>query len=69
MNLPAAVDAMCKACIFDRDADGTWRQQVAACTARTCPLYQVRPAVDRRSGVQNAAKLPASQTETAGAAL
>lgn len=42
-SLRSAVDAMCRACICDSHGAGTWRAQVAACTARTCALYPVRP--------------------------
>jgi hypothetical protein len=37
------VEDMCKACIYDPGAEGAWRQQVEACTATSCPLYEVRP--------------------------
>lgn len=44
MSLRAAVNAMCKSCIYDPiGGGGTWRQQVEACTASRCPLYPVRP--------------------------
>jgi len=41
------VNAKCVECIYDPFAGaGTWRQQVEACTAVTCPLYQIRPLSD-----------------------
>jgi len=44
MSLRAAVNGKCRECICDpRAHGGTWRQQVAACTARGCPLFTVRP--------------------------
>ena len=44
MSLRAAINAMCKSCIYDAvGGRGTWRQQVEACTAPHCPLYAVRP--------------------------
>lgn len=44
MSLRAAVNAKCKECIYDPIAGrGTWRQQVEACTSRSCPLFAVRP--------------------------
>ena len=43
MSLRKAIDAMCKDCIYDDQDKGTWRQQVAACTLKTCPLHPVRP--------------------------
>lgn len=39
----SAINAFCKMCIYDKGAEGTWRQQVEACTAKTCPLFQFRP--------------------------
>lgn len=42
-SLREAIDAKCKDCIFDECEPGRWRQQVAACTCITCPLYPVRP--------------------------
>jgi hypothetical protein len=39
---------MCKDCTYDELDKGTWRQQVAACTIKTCPLHSVRP-VDKRT--------------------
>ena len=44
MSLRKAVNDKCKECIYDDSpGNGNWRQQVAACTAKTCPLYPVRP--------------------------
>lgn len=43
-SLRAAINAKCKACIYDpASGQGAWRQQVEACTDRTCPLWEVRP--------------------------
>ncbi len=42
-KLRRAVDQMCRSCIFDRRAKGTWRMQVELCTCSTCPLHPVRP--------------------------
>lgn len=39
----AAINAFCKQCIYDRHAAGNWRQQVEACGACSCPLYEFRP--------------------------
>lgn len=44
----AAVVAMCKGCIYDPQAPGTWRKQVEECTATGCPLYPVRPVSNYR---------------------
>jgi hypothetical protein len=44
MSLRAAINAMCKGCIYDPIAGtGTWRQQTQACTAIKCALWPVRP--------------------------
>jgi len=44
MSLRAAINAKCKECIYDPiGGTGNWRQQVGACTARSCPLWAVRP--------------------------
>ena len=43
-SMRAAIDAFCKQCIYDPiGGSGTWRQQVEACTAVKCPLYDFRP--------------------------
>lgn len=43
-SLRGAINAKCKECIYDpMGGAGTWREQVEACTSRTCPLYPVRP--------------------------
>lgn len=39
----AAVAAFCRSCIYDPEARGTWREQVAACADGRCPLHQLRP--------------------------
>lgn len=39
----AAIEAMCKTCIFDPNCPGTWREQVRDCTSPNCPLYELRP--------------------------
>ena len=47
-KLRNAIDNMCKDCTYDELDKGTWRQQVAVCTIKTCPLHSVRP-VDKRT--------------------
>jgi hypothetical protein len=43
-SLRSAINAMCHHCLYDRFSGlGSWRQQIEACTAKTCPLYNVRP--------------------------
>ncbi len=34
---------MCRSCIYDPAAKGSWRQQVAECNSVNCPLYNFRP--------------------------
>ena len=44
VSLRRAINSMCKNCIYDPiGGPGTWRQQVKACTSKTCPLYPCRP--------------------------
>lgn len=43
-HLRAAIDSMCRACIHDPAAPGTWREQVAQCSVLDCALWPVRPA-------------------------
>lgn len=38
-----AINRMCKSCIYDPSARGTWRQQVTLCSVTACPLYAHRP--------------------------
>ena len=45
-SLRAAINANCKACIFDKGAPGTWLGQVTLCSVKTCELYDVRPTTD-----------------------
>jgi len=42
-GLRARVNLMCKDCIYDEKAPGSWRKQVQNCTVTLCPLYEVRP--------------------------
>ena len=38
------INAFCCECIYDPiGGQGSWRQQVEACPATTCPLYPIRP--------------------------
>jgi len=37
------INAMCIECLYCPGEGGSWRQQVEACTVKTCPLYPVRP--------------------------
>ena len=42
-GLRQAIDAHCRACIFDPATPGTWREQVADCASANCRLFDVRP--------------------------
>ena len=43
-SLRKSIDKMCKQCIYDpHPGNGTWRQQVEACTSKDCALFDVRP--------------------------
>ena len=45
ISLRKAINEKCKDCIFDPQCGGgTWRAQVAQCSARNCPLWPIRPA-------------------------
>ncbi|WP_415903186.1 hypothetical protein ACMXYR_05200 [Neptuniibacter sp. QD29_5] len=43
MSLRQPINNMCKACIYDENSSGTWKQQVTDCTSKSCPLFNVRP--------------------------
>jgi hypothetical protein len=43
-SLRAAINGKCRDCIYDAAAPGSWRAQVAQCSAKACPLWPVRPA-------------------------
>ncbi|MGH8258281.1 MAG: hypothetical protein ACREUG_01170 [Steroidobacteraceae bacterium] len=71
MSLRAAIDAMCKSCMYDPIGGvGTWRAQVERCTAYSCPLHRVRPKVRQRievrPEVQDEAKLAPKRTIAVG---
>lgn len=42
MSLRIVINEKCKDCIYDPASSGTWRQQVALCSIKTCPLWDVR---------------------------
>ena len=42
MSLRKAINQMCKSCIHDPLSPGTWRQQVFLCSAKSCPLWDIR---------------------------
>jgi len=43
ISLRKSINDKCKDCIYDEYGAGNWRQQVASCTVKSCPLYPVRP--------------------------
>ncbi len=43
MSRAAAINAKCRDCIYDDCAPGTWREQVAQCSAIGCALWPYRP--------------------------
>jgi len=49
-SLRKAINAMCKDCTYDELDKGTWRQQVAACTIKICPLHEVRSVDEKYNG-------------------
>lgn len=59
LSLRGAVNAACKDCIYDECAkgEGSWRQQVEACTVTKCALYPVRPISKPRKVIE----LPSSE--------
>lgn len=43
MSRTKAINEYCKGCIYDKLAQGTWREQVENCATQSCPLWQHRP--------------------------
>ena len=41
--LRKCIDEYCKGCIYDKDVQGSWRDQVENCKATKCELWEVRP--------------------------
>jgi hypothetical protein len=56
MSLRRAINDMCRSCIYDPHGNGTFLQQIEACTAVACPLHRVRPKSRKSAGIN--AKLP-----------
>ena len=43
-SLRKGINDKCKECIYDPgNGNGSWREQVAGCTASNCPLHPLRP--------------------------
>lgn len=53
VGMRAAINAMCKDCIYDPTNGGKWREQVEACTSPECPLYNVRPREKTRKSTRS----------------
>jgi hypothetical protein len=60
----AAVNAMCKSCIYDPAEGGTWRQQAALCTVSECPIWAVRPVSRGHKALTDADLGPHEMTST-----
>lgn len=59
-SMRAAINAMCKYCIYDPlGGGGTWREQVEVCTSPECPLYDFRP-ISRPQGTRGKASVDPS---------
>ncbi len=43
MSLRKSINEMCTQCIYDKYQEGGKLQQIAKCTATSCPLFKVRP--------------------------
>jgi hypothetical protein len=43
LSLRSTINAKCRECIYDPQARGAWREQVADCCSANCPLHPVRP--------------------------
>ena len=42
-SLKKCIENFCKGCTYDSSQAGSWRNQVEACTVRSCELWEVRP--------------------------
>ena len=42
MSLRKKIDKNCKACTYDSACPGSWRQQVALCSVKSCPFLEIR---------------------------
>ena len=50
-SLRAAVNAKCRSCIYDPGSgNGTWREQVEACSSSNGPLHPFRPLSGAKTG-------------------
>ena len=52
-SMRKTINDMCKLCIYDPvGGEGTWRQQVQACTSHECPLFDLRPISQPKKTIQ-----------------
>lgn len=42
-SLRRLINENCKSCIYDKEANGSWRRQVENCTVNKCAFWLVRP--------------------------
>lgn len=78
-SLRAAINAMCRRCIYDPHGGGNWREQVGSCSAADCPLHPLRPISGSRTSKQSlpcvsgsealASRLPAPENRLEGIAM
>ena len=55
MGLRARINQNCRDCIYDQvGGNGTWKQQVKACTSLDCAFYPIRPLpqIGKKSGMK-----------------
>jgi hypothetical protein len=43
MKLRPAINRKFSECVYDPETPGTRAQQIAVCTSKSCPLFDVRP--------------------------
>ena len=56
MSLRKACNEKCKSCIYDKEAAGTWLEQVELCGIECCPLWKYRPVTNATVTARRAAK-------------
>lgn len=60
-SLRAAINAMCRSCIYDPANGGTCRKQIIECYVVKCPLRPVRPGATKKVRVPSEKQLAAMQ--------
>lgn len=71
MSLRKAINDHCRACIYDKAAAGTWRQQVESCPVAGCALYphRPRPTTSKTTPIQCQNEASAGVSDTGGGRL